>query len=242
MLPALSKTFSLISSLLNCVVGETGYNCVEQCTPDPFCYDVRDFLTNHGVHRSCANGSAPLNIWGDCADNSTYACYNGYDIPAGMPDTAFPTDSFFFCYTNRSVRVVCVSVRLQQLIINLLITISLKTINWYSLSEYVCGYHLWNIIPCRCLLWYYALLFDSSGIDIPVCEPDLDRCPEVNRIVPVMLGVYILFTQILMFNLLIAMFRFVIKMIFVTFIHIWSCCRKLIFQWTKTPVFSLIWL
>lgn len=50
-------------------------------------------------------------------------------------------------------------------------------------------------------------IYFSSGIDIPLCEDDLDRCPEVNRIVPVMLGIYILFTQILMFNLLIAMFR-----------------------------------
>lgn len=56
----------------------------------------------------------------------------------------------------------------------------------------------------------YIIVCYSSGIDIPVCEPDLDRCPEVNRIVPVMLGIYILFTQILMFNLLIAMFRSVI--------------------------------
>lgn len=76
---------------------------MEQCTPDPYCFDVAGFLENHSINRTCSSGSDPLNIWGECADNSTLDCYNGYRIPDGMPRTAFPVKAFAFCYSNRSV-------------------------------------------------------------------------------------------------------------------------------------------
>ena len=37
-------------------------------------------------------------------------------------------------------------------------------------------------------LHFLLCWLSSSGIDIPVCQPDLDRCPHINRIVPTMLA------------------------------------------------------
>ena len=85
--------------------GETWSGLLSHCTPDPHCYAVSEFLAIYGVALTCANGTAPINMWGDCADNSTYGCHVGLDIPTGMPKSAFPNnDTFFFCYSsNRQV-------------------------------------------------------------------------------------------------------------------------------------------
>ena len=37
-------------------------------------------------------------------------------------------------------------------------------------------------------LHFLLCWLSSSGIDIPVCQPDLDRCPHINRIVLTMLA------------------------------------------------------
>lgn len=66
------------------------------------------------------------------------------------------------------------------------------------------------------LLYKTYYYFFSAGDDVDECTRNesiwrydpIKRCPETNAFVPILLAVYMILTNILLVNLLIAMFRY----------------------------------
>jgi len=54
---------------------------------------------------------------------------------------------------------------------------------------------------------YDAFTCAADGYDTSKCLNKEDMCPAIDWLVPIVLGVYTLITQVMMLNLLIAMFR-----------------------------------
>ena len=54
---------------------------------------------------------------------------------------------------------------------------------------------------------YDAITCAENGYDTSMCLHKEDMCPAADWLVPIVLGVYTLVTQVMMLNLLIAMFR-----------------------------------
>jgi len=54
---------------------------------------------------------------------------------------------------------------------------------------------------------YDAYSCAANGYDTSMCLNKEDKCPAVDWLVPIVLGVYTLIVQAMMLNLLIAMFR-----------------------------------
>jgi len=54
---------------------------------------------------------------------------------------------------------------------------------------------------------YDAFACAAEGYDTSTCLNKEDLCPASDWLVPVILGIYTLITQVMMLNLLIAMFR-----------------------------------
>jgi len=54
---------------------------------------------------------------------------------------------------------------------------------------------------------YDAFTCAADGYDTSKCLNKEDMCPAIDWLVPILLGVYTLITQVMMLNLVIAMFR-----------------------------------
>ena len=85
--------------------------------------------------------------------------------------------------------------------------------------HYITLHHIDNTTFLLPQINYLALHFSFFAIkslqtgDVPDCtfnvtaEPDLERCPEENALVIILFAVYMIMTNVLLLNLLIAMFR-----------------------------------
>jgi len=54
---------------------------------------------------------------------------------------------------------------------------------------------------------YDAVTCAADGYDTSMCLNKEDQCPAIDWLVPIVLGIYTLVTQVMMLNLLIAIFR-----------------------------------
>ncbi|KAH9512885.1 hypothetical protein Btru_036877 [Bulinus truncatus] len=171
---------------------------------------------------------------------------------------------FFFAEKNMGPKVIMIRKMLTDLMFFFLILL-------VFILSFGAAYHI-NMFPNAPVSWsilYYVLYYpyfqihgnlfleDMQGEDVSGCTRNetiwrndpMNRCPEKNAIVPVLLAVYMVLTNILLINILIAMFSYTFQSVQDNSTKVWRFYRfALVYEYFDRPsmvppiiIFNHVW-
>ncbi|KAI8729643.1 transient receptor potential cation channel subfamily M member 5 [Biomphalaria glabrata] len=171
---------------------------------------------------------------------------------------------FFFAEKNMGPKVIMIRKMLTDLMFFFLILL-------LFILSFGAAYHI-NMFPNAPINWsimYYVLYYpyfqlhgnlfleDMQGEDTSGCTRNetiwrndpMNRCPEKNAIVPILLAVYMVLTNILLINILIAMFSYTFQSVQDNSTKVWRFYRiALVYEYFDRPalvppiiIFNHIW-